>query len=64
MMEELQEMVWKLQCEMRTLDIDLTDNVLEGKLNKSAGARARKATLNLEKLFKQYRKLSITAGKE
>lgn len=31
--------------------------------NKSAGARARKASLELEKLFKQYRKLSIEASK-
>lgn len=31
--------------------------------NKAAGARARKASLELEKLFKQYRKLSIEASK-
>lgn len=31
--------------------------------NKAAGVRARKNTLELEKMFKQYRKLSIEAFK-
>lgn len=31
--------------------------------NKSAGLRARKASLELEKLFKEYRKLSVVAKK-
>lgn len=31
--------------------------------NKAAGARARKVTLELEKLLKQFRKDSIAAGK-
>lgn len=31
--------------------------------NKAAGVRARKATLELKKLFKEYRKLSIENGK-
>lgn len=31
--------------------------------NKAAGQRARKASLELEKLFKQYRKLSVEASK-
>lgn len=30
--------------------------------NKSAARRARKATLNLEKLFKEYRKQSLDAN--
>lgn len=29
--------------------------------NKAAGLRARKASLELEKLFKEYRKLSVKA---
>lgn len=37
------------------------DKNLEG--NKSAGARARKASLELEKLFKEFRKVSVEAGK-
>lgn len=31
--------------------------------NKSAGARSRKATSNLDKLFKQWRKDSVAAEK-
>ena len=31
--------------------------------NKAAGARARKASLEIEKLLKQFRKESIAAGK-
>jgi len=31
--------------------------------NKAAGARARKASLELEKLYKEYRKESIKAAK-
>ncbi len=31
--------------------------------NKAAGGRARKASLELEKLLKQFRKQSIEAGK-
>lgn len=38
------------------------DIVKEG--NKAAAARARKATLQLEKLGKEYRKVSIAAAKK
>lgn len=31
--------------------------------NKAAGARARKASLEIEKLLKDYRKLSVAAAK-
>ena len=31
--------------------------------NKSAGARARKSSLELEKLLKEFRKVSVEAGK-
>lgn len=31
--------------------------------NKAAGARARKASLEIEKLLKEFRKVSIEAGK-
>ena len=33
------------------------------KNNKAAGARARKASMELEKLLKEFRKVSITASK-
>ena len=32
--------------------------------NKAAGARARKASLELTKLFKEFRKVSIEEGKK
>ena len=32
--------------------------------NKSAGVRARKASLELEKLLKEYRKVSLEASKK
>ena len=31
--------------------------------NKAAGARARKASLQVEKLLKEFRKVSVEAGK-
>lgn len=38
-----------------------TDKQLAG--NKAAGARARKASLEIEKLLKEFRKVSVEAGK-
>jgi hypothetical protein len=32
-------------------------------INKAAGARARKASLEIEKALKEFRKVSIEAGK-
>lgn len=40
---------------------DADENV--GKGNKAAGVRARKASLELEKLFKEYRKKSLESVK-
>lgn len=34
-----------------------------GKGNKAAGGRARKASLEMEKLLKEFRKVSVEAGK-
>ena len=41
---------------------DLFLNVCKG--NKSAGVRARKASLELEKMFKVYRKKSLESAKK
>lgn len=38
-------------------------NLQVEKNNKAAGTRARKASLELEKLLKEFRKVSIEAGK-
>ena len=56
-MEELIKSIHTVQAD---LNINLEANL---KGNKAAGLRARKATLELEKLFKQYRKLSVEASK-
>lgn len=57
-MKELSE---KISAKTAEFEKDMKANV-EG--NKAAGARARKASLELEKLLKQYRKASIEAEKE
>lgn len=46
--------------------VDFTENFDKhiAKGNKAAGARARKASLKLEKLLKEYRKVSIEADKK
>lgn len=49
---------------IQTVQADLNTNIetyLKG--NKAAGVRARKNTLELEKLFKQFRKDSVAASK-
>ena len=57
----MKELFDDIQSKMTELSKDMERNVHEG--NKASGVRARKATLELEKLFKQYRKLSIEAAK-
>lgn len=51
-----------IQSKMIELSKDMERNVHNG--NKSAGVRARKATLELEKMFKEYRKESVKAVKK
>ena len=57
----MKELFGNIQSKMAELTKDMERNVQEG--NKAAGVRARRATLELEKMFKQYRKLSIEAAK-
>lgn len=54
----MKELVEKIVATADALKADITK---EG--NKAAAARARKATLELEKLGKEYRKASIAAAK-
>ena len=56
-MEELVNKIIKIEL---VLNKNMEDN-LNG--NKAAGVRARKNTLELEKMFKQYRKLSVEDAK-
>ncbi len=57
----MKELFGNIQSKMAELTKDMERNVQEG--NKAAGVRARRTTLELEKMFKQYRKLSIESAK-
>ena len=57
----MKELFDDIQSKMTELSKDMERNVHKG--NKSAGVRARKATLELENMFKEDRKLSIEAAK-
>lgn len=52
----MEELVMKIMETELVLNKNMEDN-LNG--NKAAGVRARKATLALEKLFKEFRKESV-----
>lgn len=56
----MEELVKKIMETELVLNKNMEDN-LNG--NKAAGVRARKNTLELEKMLKQYRKLSVEAVK-
>lgn len=47
---------------MKEFAEDAKKNIQKG--NKAAGARARKVSLEIEKLLKEYRKASIEADKQ
>lgn len=57
----MKELVEKLTALFTEFEGDAAKN-LEG--NKAAGARARKASLEMEKALKAFRKASIEAGKQ
>ncbi|MBD5223888.1 MAG: histone H1 [Bacteroidales bacterium] len=57
----MKELFDNIQAKMIEFNKELNLNVNKG--NKAAGARARKASLELEKLFKEYRKRSVEASK-
>ena len=48
--------------EMETLKTDANAQIESG--NKAAGTRARKSTLAIEKLMKEFRKASLDASKK
>lgn len=56
----MEETIKSIQTIQHDLDINMTA-ALKG--NKAAGARARKNTLELERLYKQFRKISVEAAK-
>lgn len=57
----MKELVEKISVAFQAFEKEAKANVENG--NKAAGTRARKASLELEKLMKQYRKDSIEASK-
>lgn len=58
----MEELFDNIQAKMIEFNHDLNLNVNKG--NKSAGVRARKASLELEKMLKEYRKVSLEMAKK
>ena len=56
----MKELVEKLNAAWAVF-VENADKNLQG--NKAAGTRARKASLELEKALKEFRKVSVEAGK-
>ena len=57
----MEQLVKELEAKMAEFARNANDQVEKG--NKAAGTRARKASLEIEKLMKQFRKESIEAAK-
>jgi hypothetical protein len=58
----MEELVSKIKAEFETLATDANLQIEKG--NKAAGTRARKSSLDLEKLLKEFRKASLEASKK
>ena len=58
----MKDLIEKINAEFETFKTE-TDSLTE-KGVKAAGARARKSTLELEKLLKEFRKVSIEESKK
>ena len=59
--DTMKELVVKINEAFEAFSKDAALQVEKG--NKAAGTRARKASLELEKLMKEFRKVSVEAGK-
>lgn len=57
----MKELIEKISVSFETLQADAELQVEKG--NKAAGTRARKTSLELEKLLKEFRKVSLEASK-
>ena len=60
-LKKMKELVEKIQEKYAAFATDAALQVEKG--NKAAGTRARKASLELEKLMKEFRKASLEAAK-
>ncbi len=59
---KMEELVKKIKAECAAFSTDADLQVEKG--NKAAGTRARKTSLDLEKLLKEFRKVSIEESKK
>ena len=57
----MEKLVKQIEAQIEVYKENVDAHVVKG--NKAAGARARKATLELTKLFKEFRKLSVGTSK-
>jgi len=58
----MKELIEKIYAEMESFRTDADLQLEKG--NKAAGTRARKATLELTKLMKEFRKVSLEESKK
>ena len=57
----MKELIEKINAEFETFSKEASQQVEKG--NKAAGTRARKSALELSKLMKEFRKVSVEASK-
>jgi len=57
----MEKLVKEINEKLEAFKVDSAAQLEKG--NKAAGTRARKVSLELDKLFKEFRKVSIEAGK-
>lgn len=58
----MEELVNKIKAEFEAFATDANLQIEKG--NKAAGTRARKSSLDLEKLLKEFRKVSLEESKK
>ncbi len=58
----MKELVEKIQATFAAFNEDATAQMEKG--NKAAGTRARKASLDMEKMLKEFRKVSLEESKK
>ena len=58
----MKELIEKINAEFESFKQDADAQLANG--NKAAGTRARKSSLALEKLLKEFRKVSLDASKQ
>ena len=57
----MKELIEKIKAEMEAFSKDADAQLLKG--NKAAGTRARKSALEIGKMMKEFRKVSVEARK-